>query len=254
MGQLSEQGQRVQNVFKKLSRQDRAEIINQGLTALAAEVAEAAPTAAPAVRAQAHAELTQAVAAQLIEEAGGIFLGEKQLKELRVLPQFLSIAPIPEKFSKAFLNAKHPVRGGRIAEHIILGFDPEIGQWYCFEKSIVPGSLGKKGRGLSSFRQVNLLLDKKDKPYTVEGMKYSSPEDYRPIKGVLDNVIKLQLNNGVKEKDLPFYGNFGRTADIHRAASGCAVILSCDRCGSIVHFDCSLFDAYLNVGLLAGWN
>ena len=63
MRQLSEQGQKVLRAFQKLSPQDQAEIIAQGATALAAEVAKAAPTAAPNTRAKASSKLVEGVQA-----------------------------------------------------------------------------------------------------------------------------------------------------------------------------------------------
>jgi hypothetical protein len=123
--------------------------------------------------------------------------------------------------------------------------------WYCFEKSIVPGSLGTDGRGLSGRAQDKLLLDEK----IVGEMKYSSPTDYRPIKNVLDNVIRLQLNNGAKVEDLPFYGIYGRTADTQNADRGCRVLLGFSGPhGSFVDGFFSADFAYYHVGLLAGWN
>jgi hypothetical protein len=255
MGELSGEGQKVLKASETLSPQDQAEIIAQGVTALAAEVADAAPTAAPHTRAKAQAALTQGIADNLITNAGGIFLGEKQLKALGVIDKNLAIPPIPEKFSREFLNATHPIRGGKIAEHIILGFDPNTNAWYCFEKSIVPGSLGTDGRGLSGREQDKVLLDENGQPKIVGEMKYSSPTDYRPIKNVLDNVIRLQLNNGANVEDLPFYGIYGRTADTQNAGRGCRVLLGdSDQHGSDVYGSFSAVHASNDVGLLAGWN
>jgi hypothetical protein len=255
MGQLSEQGQRVQSALQELSVQDRAEILSREVTALAAEVAKAAPTAAPHTRAKAQAALTQGIAEKLIEKAGGIFLGEKQLKALGVIDENATIPPIPEKFSKAFLNAAHPLREGKIAAHIILGLDLATNAWYCFEKSIVPGSLGKNGSGLSGREQDQLLLDENGQPKIVGEMKYSSPTDSRPIGNVLDNVIKLHLDNGVNVDDLPFYGIFGRTADTQNADRGCRGLLGgSSQDGSRVLNGYPAGNAYDDVGLIAGWN
>lgn len=177
------------------------------------------------------------------------------MRELGVIAKDATIPPIPEKFSKAFLNAAHPLREGKIAAHIILGFDPDTNAWYCFEKSIVPGSLGKEERGLSGPEQDKLILGKNSQPYTVGETKYSSPTDYRPIKNVLDNVIRLQLNNGAEVEDLPFDGIYGRTADTQNAVRGCRVLLGrSDRFGSVVCNHCSAVRASSAVGLLAGWN
>ena len=222
---------------------------------LAAKVKEVAQTATQSGRAKANAAITQGIAEKLITNAGGIFLGEKQLKELGLLDKNATIPPVPEKFSREFLNATHPIRGGKIAEHIILGFDPNTNAWYCFEKSIVPGSLGTDGRGLSGREQDKLLLDEKGQPKIVGEMKYSSPTDYRPIKNVLDNVIRLQLNNGAKVEDLPFYCIYGRTADTQNADRGCRVLLgNSNQNGSNVNNNYSADNANNNVGLLAGWN
>jgi hypothetical protein len=220
-------------------------------------VREAAKTATPQGRAKAHAALTQRVAEKLITKAGGIFLGEKQLKALGVIDQNVTIPPIPEKFSRAFLNAAHPLRGGRIKEHIILGFDPKTGAWYCFEKSIVPGSLGTDGRGLSGPEQDKLLLDENGEPKSVGEMQYSSPIDYRPIKNVLDNVIRWQLKNGAKVESLPFYGIWGRTDDrqnAHRFTPCRMVLGESGLSGSQVSVSFLAGDASKFVGLLADWN
>jgi hypothetical protein len=222
---------------------------------LANKVKEAAKTATPSGRAKAQAALKQGVTEKLITKAGGIFLGESQLKELGVIGKNATIPPIPEKFSKEFLSAEHPVRGGEIAKHIILGFDPATNAWYCFEKSIVPGSLGKNGGGLPGSEQDKLLLDENGRPKIVGEMKYSSPTDFRPIENVLNNVIQLQCKNGAKEKDLPFYIIWGRTADTQNADRGCRVLLGYSfQRGSDVHNFYSAAYALGNVGLLAGWN
>ena len=253
---LPEGVQTIIDSARSLSLKDLSLAV-QGLAKLIAEkVQQAAQTATPSGRAKAQAALTQGIAENLIENAGGIFLGEKQLKALGVLDENATIPPIPEKFSRAFLNATHPIREGKIAAHIILGFDPDTNAWYCFEKSIVPGSLGEDGRGLSGPEQDKLLLDQNGQPKIVGEMKYSSPTDYRPIKNVLDNVIRLQLNNGAKVEDLPFYGIYGRTADTQNADRGCRVLLGCSaRNGSNVYpLYFSPDYAADDVGLLAGWN
>jgi len=255
MEQVSEKGRNVQELLQRLPLNERATIIGQAATALAKELSEAAPTASAPKRAKAQAALNQGVAEKLISKAGGIFLGEEQLKELGIIGKGAIVPPVPQKFSKAFLAANHPVRGGKMAAHIILGFDPKTREWYCFEKSIVPGSLGTDGRGLSGPKQDDLLLDEKRKPKTVQGMKYTSPTDYHPIKSVLDNVIKLQLKHGVAVGNLPFYGVWGRTSDTENADRGCRVLLGLsNRDGSVVYNFFSAVFAVDGVGLLAGWN
>jgi len=220
------------------------------------KVKEAAMTAAPNGLAKAQAALTQVVAERVITKAGGIFLGEKQLKKLGEIDKDATIPPIPKRFSRAFLNAAHPLRGGRIKEHIILGFDTETKLWYCFEKSIVPGSLGEDGEGLSGPEQDKLLLDENGQPRMVGEMKYRSPTDSRPIKNVLDDAIRLQVNNGVEVEDLPFYDIWGRTADRKNADRGCRVSLGHSNQDGSWHgySSYSAAGAYFDVGLLAGWN
>jgi hypothetical protein len=255
MRRFSKQGKTVLKTTQELTREERKEIVKQEALALGAKVAKAAPTAGAQKRTKAQAALSQGVAETLISKAGGIFLGEKQLKELGVIDKGVTVPPVPQKFSRAFLNANHPLRGGKMAAHIILGFDPKTREWYCFEKSIVPGSLGTDGRGLSGPKQDNLLLDEHRKPKTVQGMKYTSPTDYHPIKRVLDNVIKLQRKQGVAVGDLPFYRVWGRTSDTENAGRGCRVLLGAsDRHGSFVygHFSAAYADGH--IGLLAGWN
>ena len=255
MSRLSQAAREVKQALTALPPIEQATIIGEAATALAKQVGEAAPTAGSSKRSKAQAALNQGVAERLISKAGGIFLGEKQLKELGVIGKNVTVPPIPEKFSRAFLNARHPLRDGKMAAHIILGFDPDTKQWYCFEKSIVPGSLGQDGRGLSGPEQDELLLDDNKQPRTVQNLRYTSPTDYRPIKRVLDDVIKLQLRNSVQVRDLPFYGVLGRTADEANAGRGCRVLLGrSHRDGSNVNGRYSADYAYNDVGLLAGWN
>jgi hypothetical protein len=254
MEQLSEQGRKVQELLQRLPPNELATIIGQAATALAKELSEAAPTARALKRAKARAALNQGVAEKLISKAGGIFLGEEQLKELGVIGKGVTVPPVPQKFSAAFLNANHPLRGGRVAEHIILGFDPKTNEWYCFEKSVVPGSLGTDGSVRSGPKQDDLLLDRNRNPKTIQGMKYTSPTDYHPIRRVLDNVIKLQLKHGVGVENLPFHGVWGRTSDTENADRGCRVLLGDSRrAGSRVHYVGSADRAFSDAGLLAGW-
>jgi hypothetical protein len=252
---LSGQAQTVLESLQKLPVAEREEIHRLEGTALASEISQAAPSAAAQRRAAANSVIRQGVAIRLILKAGGIFLGEKELKELGVIREGVTVPPVPNYFSRAFLNADHPVRGGKIAAHIILGFDPSTNHWCCFEKSIVPGSLGADGKGLSGSQQDELLLDGQGAPRIVLGMAYTSPVDYRPLKRVLDNVISLQHRAGVKVRDLPFYDVYGRTADTRNASPNCRVLLG-DSCnfGSRDHVNCFVHHARSDIGLLAGWN
>jgi hypothetical protein len=253
---LSGPAQTVLESLQQLPVADREQINKLEATALATEISQAAQTAGASRRANANSVLRQGVAEKLILNAGGIFLGEKQLKELGVISIGVTLPPVPDQFSEAFLNAPHPLRGGRIAEHIILGFDPTTKNWYCFEKSIVPRSVdAKTGIGMCGLRQGHLLQDDHGHPETVGRMEYTSPRDYRPIKSVLDNVIKLQLKAGEKYYRLPFHRVYGRTADKQNADRGCRVLLGySDLYGSNVYCDCPANSQRYNVGLLAGWN
>ena len=253
---LSGPAREVLASLQGLRREEREEIVRlESAALLANQISQAAPIAGAPRRAAAKSVLKQGVAEKLILNAGGIFLGEKKLKELGVISKGVTLPPVPEYFSKEFLNAPHSRRSGKIAAHIILGFNTTTNNWYCFEKSIVPGSLGADGKGLSGPRQDELLRDGTGYSRTVRGMAYTSPTDYRPIKSVLDNVVKLLLNAGVAVQDLPFYGVFGRTADTQNARRGCRVLLGYSiQDGSSVLSDYSAGYARLNVGLLAGWN
>jgi hypothetical protein len=253
---LSGPAREVLASLQGLRREEREEIVRlESAALLANQISQAAPIAGAPRRAAAKSVLKQGVAEKLILNAGGIFLGEEQLKELGVISKGVTLPQVPEYFSKEFLNAPHSRCSGRIAEHIILGFNPTTNNWYCFEKSIVPGSLGTDGQGLSGPWQDELLRGGTGYSRTVGRMGYTSPTDYRPIKSVLDNVIQLQLNHGVAVQDLPFYGVYGRTADTQNAVRGCRVLLgySC-KYGSDVRRDCSADNASSDVGLLAGWN
>lgn len=256
MGQLSAEGKKVLGALRALSPNEQAKIVAQAVVDLAGQVAAAAPAAASEKRTKAHVVLQQGVAEKLITKAGGIFIGERQLRELGLIEHSVTIPPVPEKFLKSFLTAAHPLRGGKMAEHIILGYEPKTKAWYCFEKSIVPGSLGAKGRRLSGPEQDKLLLDEHGQPKIVEGMKYTSPTDCRPIKDVLDSALHLLRTNGVTDDErLPFYGVYGRTADTQNAACGCRVLLgNSPRHGSCVNRSFSADYAFSDVGLLAGWS
>lgn len=186
----------------------------------------------------------------LITHAGGIFIGKDELVKLGKLSADAQIPEIPTKYSQAFLNATHPIRGGTIASHAILGFDIETNQWYCIEKSIVPES-----RSLSGSKQDKLLQNKDGSQIEVEGVKVSSPKDSKPIERVLDNVIALHLKDGKSIEEAPFRGVWARTGDTDRALRGCRVLLGHSyEDGSLVINVYDAVNAYFNVGLLAGWN
>jgi hypothetical protein len=173
---------------------------------------------------------------------GVVIVGEQEAAKAGV--------SIPAKYSQAFLNATHPIRGGTIASHAILGFDIETNQWYCIEKSIVPES-----RNLSGIKQDKLLQNKEGSQIEVEGVKISSPKDSKPIERLLNNVIALHLKDGKSIEEAPFRGIWGRTADTDRAFTGCRILLGfSDEFGSRVDGPAHSDYAGRNVGLLACWN
>lgn len=182
----------------------------------------------------------------MIKAAGGIV----------VIPAGVKVPPIPEKYSMEFLQSKHPLREGSIASHVILGFDPESGQWICIDRGSggtsdpVPGSLGKWDRGLSGEEQDRIIAD-----VEVEGVKLISPDDYEPVKRIIDAAIAQHEREGKPEESRPFWGHFGRTADTKNARIDCRVLLGLSsESGTVVeeYIRGDRGDTY--IGLLAAWN
>jgi len=196
----------------------------------------------------------------LITKAGGIFIGKDELVNLGKLAPDAVLPEIHAKYSQAFLESTHPLRGGSIASHIILVFDPETNKWYTADRGeggksdIVPGSLGKDGKGLSGDKQ-DELLKKDGAQIKVEGAEISTHKDSLPIERILDNAVALHLAAGKPLDTAPFYGIWGRSGDTQKAASGCRRLLGHSlqvgvRAYGRYHGDFAIN----NVGLLAGWN
>ena len=78
----------------------------------------------------------------MIVQGGGIFIGKEELVRLQRLAPDAMVPEIPEKFSTTFLSARHPFHHGAMANHVILGFDADTDSWYCFERHIIPNSIG----------------------------------------------------------------------------------------------------------------
>lgn len=70
MGQLSAEAQKVLNALQGLPQNEQATKVTQGVIYLAAQVADAAPAAAPSKRAEVQAALNQGVAEKRIMKAG----------------------------------------------------------------------------------------------------------------------------------------------------------------------------------------
>jgi len=206
--------------------------------------------------------LTQEKTRALITKAGGIFIGKDELLKLgndKLAPDAV-IPEIHAKYSQAFLESTHPLRGGSIASHIILGFDPETNKWYTADRGeggqsdIVPGSLGKDGKGLSGDKQ-DELLKKDGAQIKVEGAEISTHKDSLPIERILDNAVALHLAAGKPLDTAPFYGIWGRSGDTQNAASGCRRLLGLSRRNGVrANANCHSDNAFSYVGLIAGWN
>jgi hypothetical protein len=240
--------------------------VAQSITALMEEGTEASLTAAVGkvkelrgLLAQGPA-LTQEETRALITKAGGIFIGKEELIKLEKLAPDAVIPEIPAKYSQAFLESTHPLRGGSIASRIIIAFDPQSNQWHTVDRGeggksdIVPGSLGKDGRGLSGDKQ-DELLKKDGAQIKVEGVEISPHKDSSPIERILDNAVALHLAADKSIDTAPFRDIYGRTGDTQRGASGCRVLLGHSHGNGVdVYVGYHSDDANDGVGLLAGWN
>jgi hypothetical protein len=205
------------------------------------------------------ASLSHGDARDLITKAGGIFIGKDELVNLGKLAPDAVLPEIPAKYSQAFLESTHPLREGTIASHIILGFDPETNQWNTIDRGeggqsdIVPGSLGKDGKGLRGDKQ-DELLKKDGAQIIVEGAEISTHKDSLPIERTLDNAVALHLAAGKSIETAPFYGIWGRTGDTQNAASGRRRLLGRSHLRGVDAY--GLYPgalAFADVGLLAGW-
>lgn len=187
-----------------------------------------------------------------IRQAGGIFLGEKELEFMRAKAE---VPPVPKQFNVQFFNSKHPLRDGTIAGHCIVGFDRFSSQWRCFERTVVPGSLN-----LSGPEQDKLLLNVDGSSIEVEGVQISSPTDNRPIRSILDTLIaflaSVSLSTGrlfEEQHDIPFHNVLARTAD-PRAEQDCTICLGlADWMGVHLHQFVRRTAAIPDLGLLAEW-
>ena len=196
--------------------------------------------------------------AQAIIDAGGIFIGKEELVELGRLESGTEIPPIPEKFGLQFLQSEHPLRGGSIASHVILAFDPDPknAAWHCIdrgtggESDIVPGYLGQDGGRLSAYEQDKLVEN-----VNVEGCNLRAPRDSYPVERILNNAVALHLRKEGSIEGAPFRGIWGRTADTERGAVGCRVLVGfSDEDGTVVHDFYPSDFAGNDLGLLACWN
>jgi hypothetical protein len=198
---------------------------------------------------------TENVTESLIKSAGGIFIGEQHLLKLGIIKPGTTVPPIPPIWSLKFLNATNPLRREAVAKQIIFGYDPESQKWHCFEKSIIPGSLGREDRGMTGMEQDRLLFDSAHRPRMIEGLWYTSPSDHRPIVRVLNNAIKILLQEGKRPKELPFFNEWGRTADVKNADAHCRVLIGYPcREGVLVSKGCRASNAhYGRLGLLGSF-
>ena len=195
--------------------------------------------------------------AALILEAGGIFVGRDELLRLGQLIPNAQVPEIPARYCETFLSALHPLRGGTVASHVILAFDPKSNQWGCIDRGeggrsdIVPGSLGRDGAGLRGFEQDNLIAN-----VSVEGCRLESPTDSKLVGRILGSAVALHLKDGKSIEDAPFRGVWGRTADTKDAVWGCRIILGpSNKDGPDVMDDnYHSEDTHSDVGLLAIWS
>ena len=154
-----------------------------------------------------------------VRSNGGVVIGKKELIDLGVIDANTDVPQIPEEFSLKFLMSEHPLRGGQISAHVMLGYDPYTQRWYCFDKSVAPGSLN-----LSGDDQDKLLLNSDGTRLTVEGLVAASPTDSLLFRRILDSVIAKRIQDR-DSKDPPFLNVAGRTADTVNASKGCRVLV-----------------------------
>lgn len=190
----------------------------------------------------------------LITDAGGIFTGIEENQALGIAPRDRPAA-IPPEFSIDFLSSPHLLRGGLVAGHVILGFDPRDNNWVCIdrgaggESDIVPGSLGPNVEGLPAHDQYELIAN-----VSIKGVTLASPNALGGIERVINTAVALHIATGKPIESLPFRGVWGRTADITRAMDGCRTLLGfTDGIGIKVHTGCESSASSSHLGLLACW-
>ena len=151
------------------------------------------------------AQGTQEDTRALITKAGGIFIGKEELVKLGKLDPDAVIPEIPAKYSQAFLESTHPLRGGSIASRIIFAFDPQSNQWHTVDRGeggksdIVPGSLAKYAAAFfrisrSSLRSLFSIFRGKD-GLGLSGEKQDEllKKNSSPIERILANALALHL-------------------------------------------------------------
>lgn len=209
--------------LKEVLNAERSGMAETPIVDLMGRADDSAPAVASASGAQAELTLTEEIARKILTEAGGIFVGRKELMRLGVVQKGASIPPIPPEFSRGFFEAQHPLREGQIAGHVILGYDPKTDRWYCFEKSVIEVSFSRAKRMV---RKDKMLSYKDGRQITRNGLQYSSPKDYRPIQRILNSLIKLHMRDGGIEEHLPFYDTCAITFDTIGSYFNCCVTIS----------------------------
>lgn len=195
----------------------------------------------------------------LITQAGGIFIGKDELVRLDAVSAGAAIPDLPQGI-EAFLNAKHPLRDGSIASHVILAFVPECGEWVCIDRGsggrsdVVPGSLGSDLKGLPGDKQ-DRLLKPDGLPIQVLGASISSPPEYGPIFKALNFARALHFHMDRPLREAPFFDIYGRTADTAEEDRDCRIVVGrADAFGIFAQGRFPSNSSSPNVGLLAYWN
>ncbi len=197
---------------------------------------------------------------QLVTEAGGVFIGKEELIRLGKATAETNVPALPEGI-EAFLKETHPIRGHKIASHVILAFDQVTKEWVCVDRGsggksdIVPGSLGKEGLGMGGAQQ-DRLLKLNGAAITVKGAVIESPTNSCPDERAINLATACHLQAGNFIDDIPFGHIWGRTADTRRSAAGCRLLLGFSSegglCGYVLSHSVYADPCY--VGLLASWN
>jgi hypothetical protein len=193
------------------------------------------------------------VVAQLVKDAGGYFIGPRELCELGKLPAD-AVIPYPPASIEAFLRSTHPIHNGCIAEHIVLVFDLETARWECLEKDLSRQTLDHHGIGYDAWRQKEVIAPR-GKPIEVMGVKMWCYDDGSVAARCMTVAQKYLHRAGVGNISVPWNQYYFRV-DEEDAHTGQKYILRRNGGGGYwevadVHKD---KDRIFHLGLMAGWD
>lgn len=152
----------------------------------------------------------------IVEEAGGFFVGTLELAKLGKSLPIGSIPELPAAIDERFLMAEHPLHGGPVASHLVIGLDMASRKWVCFESNFVPRSFNR------SFEHQCEMLQSEGEYRRLFGMELKPPSSSEAICQVLNDALRLPANLPVRKifvnRDAKLR-DFGRTEERYKCTT-----------------------------------